>query len=143
MVEYGGTLRFQDFGFTTDTGLPINVWTRVGTQFTVPAGLKYVIGRKFDGYACAILKDTIGTICYGMVRIVASDPQEYRKTTVLEFHTSTTTDMGDKAKKKLVPYTTPRVRKDSKLILYIKPDAAMALDKDFIQSAIDVTVEVV
>lgn len=147
MVEYSRTLRFEDFttlpGFTADKQLTSGVWTRVGT-YVVPAGIQVAIGRRFDGYAVAILQHTSLTVpFYGKVRIVATDPQEFRKVVLLEFDTRTTTDMGDKQKKKLIPLTTPWVGKDGKLILEIDPETTYALDYGKTTSAIDITVRVV
>ena len=147
VVEYGETLRFEDFdtlpGFSADKYLLADTWNRIGT-FVVPAGIQYALGRRFDGYVVVLMYDTTPTnLLHGRVRLVATDPQEYRKVVLLDFNTRTTTDMGDKAKKKLLPLTTPWVTKDSKLILEINPEAACQIDFGATLSAIDVTVKVV
>ena len=147
MVEYGETLRFEDFntlpGFTADVhGMLSTAWTRIGTK-VVPAGIEIAIGRKFDGYACVIMNETNGTIFYGKIRITATDPQEYRKVVLLDFNTRTTTDMADKTKKKLLPLTKPGVGKDGKLILEIWPESTCKIDYGATLSAIDVTVKVI
>ena len=147
MVEYGETWRFEDFntlpGFSADVTLTTGQWNRLGTK-VIPAGIQVALGRRFDGYVVVMMYDTTPTnLLHGRVRITATDPQEYRKVVLLDFNTRTTTDMGDKAKKKLLPLTEPWVRKDSKLILEIWPEATCNLDYGATQSAIDVTVEVV
>ena len=146
MVEYARTLRFEDFntlpGFDADVVVTTGEWNRLGTM-VIPAGIMYAIGRKFDGYAVALLKGTDTTAFHGIVRITATDPQEFRKIVLLEFNTRTTTDMGDKAKKRLLPLITPWVRKDSKLILEIWPEETIVMDYGETLSAIDVTVRVV
>ena len=145
--EYTKTLRFEDFktlpGFTADKDLLADTWNRIGT-YVVVAGEQVYLGRKFDGYAVVIMYDTTPTnLLYGKVRIVGTDPGEYRKVVLLEFNTRTTTDMGDKSKKRLLPLTTPGVGKDGKLILEVYPEAACKIDYGATLSAIDVTVKVV
>ena len=147
MVEYARTLRFEDFntspGFTADVTLTTGQWNRIGTM-VIPAGIQYALGRRFDGYAVVLMYDTTPTnLLHGRVRIVATDPQEFRKIVLLEFNTRTTTDMGEKSKKRLLPLTIPWVRKDSKLILEVDPETTCFLDYGATQSAIDVTVRVV
>jgi len=143
MPEYSRTLRFEDLGFSADVACVAGTWKRLGTQKTVEAGMKYAIGRRFDGYACVILKNTSGTVVYAKVRIVVSDPQEFRKIVVLEFNTRITTDMADKTKKKLVPLTMPWVRQDSKIWAEVDIESSDSIDYGLTTSAIDFTAKTV
>jgi hypothetical protein len=137
MSEYQKTLKQTDFGLV-DTTCPANTWTRLGT-YTVPAQCRVAVGRRYDGYAYAYMYTTLQV--HGKVRIVVANAQETKKLTVLEFETRTTTDAGDKTKKKVVPLTMPWAGQDSKIITEYYPEAAQSIVAASTIILIDVTMQ--
>jgi len=139
MPEYGRTLRLEDLGFTADVLCIAGVWTRLGTQLTVPAGVKMALGRRYDGYVAIIPDNTSSAVIYGRFRVVVSDPQEYRKVVVCEFHSRTIGSITDKRQKKIQPLTMPWVRQDSKIWVEANLDATDTVDFGDTLSALDFT----
>jgi len=124
MSEYQRVLDKSDFGWTADVSVTAGQWNKLGT-FTCPAGLNVSVGRRFDGYAYAYMYTTAQV--HGKIRIVATNPQETIKKTVLEFNTRSCGDATDKTKKPFVPLRLPWVSQDSKLILEYYPEANQSL----------------
>uniref|UniRef100_A0A6M3Y079 Uncharacterized protein n=1 Tax=viral metagenome TaxID=1070528 RepID=A0A6M3Y079_9ZZZZ len=136
--EFPVTFRLEDFGFTADQALVAGQWNRIGA-YVVEAGMEYCVGRRFDGFIFADLRETANVQFHGKIRFVVTNPAETGKELVAEHHTREMGSISDKQMKPILPLSPPWVTQDSKIILEINPDVSNTLDFGYTISAIDLT----
>lgn len=120
----------------TDILLVAGVWNKLGV-FTVPDGVMFAVGRRFDGYVWMRLDSDGGGQVHGRARFKVATPTEDLKNPVLEFDShgcGATPDI--KQEKPFVMLSPPWAQSNSKIILeffpdpilHAKPTAAVAAD---------------
>lgn len=106
----------------TDILLVHAVWNKLGT-FTVPDGVMFAVGRRYDGYVYLRLDTTDGGQIHGRARFKVSSPTEDLKNPVLEFDTHACGATPDiKQEKPFVLLSPPWAQPNSKIILEFYPD---------------------
>ena len=129
------TLVNADFGLTADLALVAGAYTVIGT-YTVPFGCIAQWGANdtngsasVAGSAAYMRCDVSGGQIAGSYRLVVTDPQRVNFVRVLEerdtrFAASTT---GDRTLAVLIPEMLPLVQPQSKMEIWLKPDASGTL----------------
>ena len=124
-----------DFGLTADLAIVAGAYTVIGT-YTVPFGVIAAWGADDtngtatrSGQPAYIRCDVSGGAIAGSYRLVVTDPQRVNFVRIMEqrserFAASTT---GDRTIAVLMPETLPLVQPQSKMEIWLKPDASGTL----------------